>query len=270
MKKAFRTISILCVAAAMLFALASCGKTPTDDKKTDPNADAGKTDAVSYKIASDISFSPFEFKDLKTNSYTGIDMDLIKAISEDQGFNYEMSNVGFDAAVNNLKAGQADAVIAGMTINDERKKDFDFTDGYFTSGQIMVVAKDSPIKSLEDLKGKTVGTKAGTEGKKYADSKKDEYGFKTIVYDDSTTMYMAVTQGNDAACFEDSAVATYSIKSGDLALQTVGEEINPKDYGLAVRKGTYPELIEKFNKGLENLKTNGKYKEILAKYGIEA
>ena len=51
-------------------------------------------------------------------------------------------------------------------------------------------------------------------------------------------------------------------------LKTVGEVINPAPYGFAVKKGTFPELIEMFNKGLENIKANGKYDEILAKYGM--
>jgi len=132
----------------------------------------------------------------------------------------------------------------------------------------MAVAKDSAVKTLEDLKGKTVAAKASTEGYTYATSIADQYGFKVTVYEDSPTMYAAVMQGIDAACFEDRTVVNWAIKSNNLNMQTVGEVINPKEYGFAVKKGTYPELIELFNKGLENLKANGEYDKLMEKYGF--
>jgi polar amino acid transport system substrate-binding protein len=75
-------------------------------------------------------------------------------------------------------------------------------------------------------------------------------------------------QGINAACFEDRTVVEWAIKSQNLTMETVGDVINPKEYGFAVKKGQNPELIEKFNAGLENLKANGQYDEILAKYGF--
>ena len=80
-------------------------------------------------------------------------------------------------------------------------------------------------------------------------------------------MYQAVATGTDAACFEDRSVVQYAIVNEKLDLKTVGEVINPSQYGFAVKKGTNAELIEMFNKGLANIKANGKYDEILAKYG---
>lgn len=264
MKKAFRALSLLFVASMMLFALSACGADKTPAATTPPPATTDKT----YTIASDSGFAPFEFMDVASNTYVGLDMDLLAAIAADQGFKYKMDNVGFDAALLAVQGGQADAMIAGMSITEDRLKDYDFSDGYYASGQIMVVGKDSAIATLEDLRGKVVATKAGTQGSKYAESMKAQYGFTTAVYEDSPTMYTAVAQGSNAACFEDRAVAIYSIKSQNLALKTVGDEISPKDYGFAVKKGNYPELIEMFNKGLENIKKNGTYDNILAKYGL--
>ncbi|MDF2839091.1 MAG: glutamine transporter substrate-binding protein, partial [Evtepia sp.] len=189
------------------------------------------------------------------------------AIAEDQGFKYEVKNEGFDPAMAAVQSGQADAMIAGMTINEKRMETFDFSDGYFEDGQIMAVAKGSDVKKLEDLKGKVVATKASTLGFEYANSIKDQYGFTIQVYEDSPTMYTAVMQGVNAACFEDRTVVEWAIKSQSLEMETVGDVINPKQYGFAVKKGQNPELIEKFNAGLAKLKENGKYNEILAKYG---
>lgn len=267
MKKVIRLISLLSVSAAILFAFAACGadKTPAPEGGT-----TGDTAAPTktYIIASDTAFAPFEYMDIATQTYVGLDMDLLDAIAADQGFQYKMDNMGFKAATLAVQGGQADAMIAGMSITDERKDTFDFSEGYYKNGQIMVVAKDSTIKTLEDLRGKTVAAKSSTEGYTYAESNAAQYGYTVVTYDDSPTMYTAVMQGNNAACFEDAAVAIFSIRDQKLNLQTAGEEINPVDYGFAVKKGMNPELIEMFNKGLANIKTNGTYDKILEKYGL--
>lgn len=265
MKKAFRYLSLFVVSAMVLFVMAGCNN--NKDKATEPAAGGNNNADKTYVIDSDNGFAPFEYMDLKTNTYVGLDMDLLAAIAEDQGFKYEVKNEGFKAAMAAVQSGQADAMIAGMTINEERIKTFDFSDGYFEDGQIMAVKKDSDIKTLDDLKGKTVATKASTLGYEYANSIKDQYGFTLQVYEDSPTMYTAVMQGKNAACFEDRTVVEWAIKSQGLEMKTVGNVINPKQYGFAVKKGQNPELIEKFNAGLAKLKENGKYDEILAKYG---
>ena len=79
-------------------------------------------------------------------------MDILAAVAKDQGFAYEVRNEGFDAAMGAVQCtARRDAMIAGMTMNDERKATYDFSDGYFEDGQIMVVPADSTITSIEDL-----------------------------------------------------------------------------------------------------------------------
>lgn len=259
--KNFKKIAALLLAVMMIVSLAACGgKTKTNE--------AGKTDnAKKYIIASDNAFAPFEYLDTETNKYVGIDMDILAAIAEDQGFEYEMQNVGFDAALNQVQSGQADGVIAGMTITDERKLTFDFSNGYFDAGQILVVPADSQIKGVEDLKGTNVAVKISTQGAEYAQSIADKYGFTVTTYEDSPTMYQAVIQGTNSACFEDDPVARYSISSQSLSLKVAGDVVNAKPYGFAVKIGENSELLEMFNKGLANIKANGVYDEILVKYG---
>ena len=114
--------------------------------------ESGITPDKKYVIYSDNAFPPFEFLDPQTKTYIGIDMDLLAAVAKDQGFEYEIHNYGFEEAISALKSGKADAVIAGMSAKEERKHDFDFSDGYFEDGQILVVPIDSDIKSVYDLK----------------------------------------------------------------------------------------------------------------------
>ena len=259
--KNLKKLAALLLAVLMVASLAACGAKQNEQDVTDDAA--GKK----YVIASDNAFAPFEYLDPDTSLYVGIDMDILEAIAQDQKFVYEIHNVGFDAALNQVQSGQADGMIAGMTITDERKLTFDFSDGYFDAGQILVVAAESDITSLEDLRGTNVAVKISTQGADYAQSIAEEYGFEITTYEDSPTMYQAVIQGTNSACFEDDPVARYSIQSQNLALKVVGDVINAKPYGFAVKLGENAELVAMFNAGLANIKANGVYDQILAKYG---
>ena len=253
--------AFLCL--TMAFSLAACGDSE-DAGKTDKKKDSKDDGKKVYQVATDTTFAPFEFEN-DEGDMVGIDLDILAAIAEDQGFEYELQIVGFQAAVNALEAGQADAVIAGMSITDERKEKYDFSDEYYQSGVGMAVKKDSDIDSYEDLKGKTVAAKLGTEGCTFAESIADQYGFTVTQFEDSSTMYQDVISGNTVACFEDYPVMGYEISRGlELKLPLDMEKAAP--YGFAVMKGENAELLKMFNAGLANLKESGKYDEILDTY----
>lgn len=160
---------VLAVAAIAALAFTGCAKKEASKAK--------------YLIATDTTFAPFEFQDAASGKFVGIDMDLLEAIAKDQNFQYELQVLGFNAAVQSLEAKQSDGVIAGMSITDERKLKFDFSEPYFDSGVVMgISAKDEKTKTYADLKGKKVAVKTGTEGATFAESIKDQYGF-TMAYD---------------------------------------------------------------------------------------
>ena len=217
-----------------------------------------------YIIASDSSFAPFVFQD-DSNQYTGIDMELIKAIAKDQGFNVEVTNPGFDAAINSVQTGQADGIIAGMSVTDARKKTFDYSDPYYTANSILAVKDSSNIKSYEELKGKTVGVKTGTASQTFLEENKSKYGYSIKTFSDAASMYDSLNTGSVAAVMDDEPVVKYAIKQGK-KLKTPIEGTPSGQVAFAVKKGSNPELIEMFNNGLANLKESGKYQEILDKY----
>ncbi len=217
-----------------------------------------------YIIASDSSFAPFVFQD-DSNQYTGIDMELIKAIAKDQGFTVEVTNPGFDAAINSVQTGQADGIIAGMSVTDARKKTFDYSDPYYTANSILAVKDSSNIKSYEELKGKTVGVKTGTASQTFLEENKSKYGYSIKTFSDAASMYDSLNTGSVAAVMDDEPVVKYAIKQGK-KLKTPIEGTPSGQVAFAVKKGSNPELIEMFNNGLANLKESGKYQEILDKY----
>jgi polar amino acid transport system substrate-binding protein len=225
----------------------------------------GASGEKTYIIATDTTFSPFEFQDSEQN-YVGIDIDLLAAIAADQGFSYELKPLGFNAAVAALESNQADGVIAGMSITDERKKKYDFSMPYYDSGVVMAIKADnSAINGYDDLKGKKVAVKTGTEGAAFAESIKDKYGFTTVYFDESPFMYEEVKTGNSAACFEDYPVMGYGISQGNGLKMVTGME-KGSSYGFATLKGKNKELLAAFDKGLSNIKANGEYQKIIDKY----
>lgn len=254
---------LLC--AGMVISMAACGDASTGESSESKSESGEKASGEKiYQIATDTTFAPFEFEN-DNGEMVGIDLDLLAAIAEDQGFSYELQVVGFQAAVNAIESGQADAMIAGMSITDERAEKYDFSEPYYESGVGMAVKPDSGIASYEDLNGKTVAAKLGTEGCTFAESIADQYGFTVTQFEDSATMYQDVLAGNSAACFEDYPVMGYEISRGmELTLPTEMEAGAP--YGFAVMKGENAELLEMFNTGLKNLQDSGKYDEIVDTY----
>lgn len=275
----------LTMAALMAASLTACGGNSTSDTtaapattaetKAESAADATEAESTEaaessadtdkvYKIATDTTFAPFEFENDK-GEMVGIDLDLLKAIAEDQGFEYELVVAGFSAATTGLEAGEYDAVIAGMSITDARKEKYDFSEPYYDSGVGMAVNADSDIASYDDLNGKTVAAKIGTEGCTFAESIADQYGFTIMQFEDSSSMYQDVLAGNSVACFEDYPVLGYEISRGT-AFKMPLEMEHGNSYGFAVLKGQNTELLEMFDAGLKNMKDNGKYDEILNTY----
>ena len=270
-----KKLLVLALAASMTLGLAACGSSSSDKAadtapaETTESADAAESTGSdkTWVIAMDTVFRPFEYTD-ENGEFVGIDVDIIKAVAANQGFNIEIQSLGWDAAVTAVQAGQADALLAGASITKERKDSgWIFSDSYYDSYQVFAVKADSGIENLDDLKGKTIAVKNATAGANYAESLKDEYGFKIDTYEDSPTMYQAVVLGQADACVEDKPIMADNIKTGGLDLtivESTASKVAP--YGFAIMNEDNQELLDMFNKGLQEIKDNGTYDEILNKY----
>jgi polar amino acid transport system substrate-binding protein len=224
-----------------------------------------KPKKATYSIVLDSTYAPFEFQN-SSQKYVGIDVDLIHAIAKEEGFTFTYKYPGFQAAVDQVQSGQADGIIAGMSITDDRKKVFNFSEPYFDTAIEIAVKKDNKdIKSLNDLKGKTVGVKNGTSSQAWLIKNKAKYGYKVTTYDAGDNMYDALGIGAVQAIMDDSPVVDYAITQGQ-DMKAVKPTQPAGQYGFAVKKGSNPELVQMFNQGLSKLKSNGEYDKIVAKY----
>ena len=218
-------------------------------------------------VGTEPTFPPFEFLDKATGEITGFDIELIKAIGADQGFEVEIKNLGFDGLVPAIVSGNIDLAASGMTITQEREKIVSFSDAYINAGLALAVrAGDAEIASVEDLQGKTVGAQIGTTGaikvKELEDSGKLGKG---ITYNTIDMAMLDLINGGVDAVINDLPVTKVYIARQPGKVKMVGGVLTSESYGFAMNKKN-DELLTKINKGLENLKKNGEYEKLMKKY----
>ena len=253
MKKRFIFLSLF---SMMLIGLFSSKQTVLAEDKT-------------YQIGTDVTFAPFEFQNTD-NEYVGIDIDLLKEIAADQQFEVNFRPLGFNSSIQGVISNQLDGMIAGMSITEERKKTFDFSDPYFDSGIQMAVRTDNEtVSTYDDLKGEVVGAKVGTESATFLAENQEKYGYEIKLYEDATGLYGSLKNNALIAIFDDFPILGYAIAQGE-EFKLVGEPEKGNSYGFAVKKGENAELLQKFNEGLANLKASGRYDEIVATYIVQS
>lgn len=248
----------------MAMALSACGDKVTISMENANNIDVHPL--KKYTIVTNTSFAPFTFKNY-LGEYIGIDVDLLEAIAESQRFTYELVPVRtFEEVLGALDAEEVDGAMAGISITEERTEKYDFSDPYLESGVVMgVAAAKTDINSYEDLANKRVAVARGTISEDFAESIKDKYGFTLVSFDEFTDVYKDVLKGESQALFEDSVVMGYIISLG-LELKVVSDIERRNVSAFAVPKGKNPELLEKFNKGLQDVIESGEYQKIMNSY----
>lgn len=250
--------SRLLVLTALLLALtlvtAACGG----------SAPAGGSDTgITIKVGTEAAYPPFESIDEKTNEFVGFDMDLIRAMAEEGGFQVEIQNIGWDGLIPALDSGEVDAVISAMTITDERALAVTFSDPYFTAGQVIVVKEGSPIQGPKDLVGKNSGVQANTTGQ-YAVEKIE--GAQFTPYKTTPDAFNALLAGDVDAVVADIGVAQLFVQENPNAgVKIVGGPFTVEYYGIAMRQGD-TETHDLINKALAKVKASGTYDEIYNKY----
>ena len=207
------------------------------------------------RVGTDATYPPFEF--VEGDEFKGFDMDLIREIGRRLGVQVVIQNVAWDGLIPGLNNGNYDVIISAMTILDERAAVVDFSDPYFTAGQVIVVRRgDTSISRPEDLKGKVVAVQINTTGQ-FA-SERIEGVRRIDKYDTTPLAVQAVMQRSADAAVIDLAVAVELAKEFPGQIQVVGQPFTVEYYGIAVRKGR-TELLRAINRALAQIKADGTY-----------
>lgn len=217
---------------------------------------AGKT----LIMATNAEFPPYEYHEGK--DIVGIDVEIAKAVAEQMGAKFEVSDMAFDAIISAVDSGKADFGAAGMTVTEDRKKNVDFSDTYATSVQSVIVPENSDIKSIDDLKGKKIGVQQGTTGDIYATK---DYGKDAIQpFPKGVDAVLALGAGKVDAVIIDGNTAKAFV-ADQKGLKLLDSAYAEEEYAICVKKGN-TELRDGINAALKELKASGELDEIVAKY----
>lgn len=207
----------------------------------------------SIKVATDATWPPMEMVDAN-KQIVGYDIDFLKAVAKEAGVAVEFKNTAWDGIFAGLDSGQYDAIISSVTITDERKAKYDFTDAYTSIGQILVVPKtDKTSKTIADLKGKKVGSQIGTTG---AMEVKKVAGVESKTYDEIGLAFEDMAAGRISGVVCDEPVAAHFAlqkKEYKEKFKIVGKAFTKEGYGIVVKKGN-KDLVALLNKGIKAVK----------------
>ncbi|MBY0146432.1 transporter substrate-binding domain-containing protein [Neobacillus niacini] len=265
MFKTKKFVKMALVSAMAAIFLAGCGgdKTSTDSSK-DVLAQIKEDKKVVFGVKHDTRL--FGLKNPSTGEVEGFDIDLSKALAEEifgKDVKSEFVEVTSKTRVGLLNNGKVDAVVATMTITEERKKEVDFTDVYFDAGQSLLVKKGSKIQSIDDLKKdtKVLAVKGSTSSINIREKAPET---TVLEFENYAEAFTALKAGKGDALTTDDSIL-YGMAEEDPSFELVGGTFTEEPYGIAVKKGN-TELVDELNKALKSLKDSGKYDEIKDKW----
>ena len=216
-------------------------------------------------VGTEPAFAPFEFQKENSKEFIGFDMDLIRAIAKQLGYEKcTIQGMGFDALIPALDAKNIDVAIAGMTITDERAKKVNFSKPYYKSGLAIVVNKDNnTINDVADLKGKRIAVQIGTTGAMEAEKIE---GAKITSFNTNGEACLELKNKAVDAVIGDLPVEAYFLQQGGKEFaKIVGKTLSSEDYGIAVAKSNTA-LAKDVDKALDTLKQNGEYDKLYKKW----
>ena len=261
MQKTNRIGLILAVMAVIVLLLSACAPAAPAPA---PAADSDAVAKISIKVGTNAEYRPFEYVD-ENNNIIGFDVDLMTALAEAGGIEFELVNTKWDGIFVALANSEFDAVISAVTITDERKETVDFTEPYFNAGQVLaVLADNTTITGLDSLTDATrVGVQLGTTADIFLT---DNTPVQLQRFEELPMALQALANRDvDAVVAELPVLGDYLKANPDLNGKIVGEPFTDELFGIAVNKGK-PEVRDALNAALATIKGNGVYDQIYQKW----
>ena len=267
MKKIFASLMMI----SLVFCLGGCNvpwkkqETKKQETKKVIKADQveGTMKGMKLKVGVSKDMKPFSFYDEESNQVVGFDIDLLDKISQYLGFEYKLYPMSMKAMEQKLKKKEIDLAIAGISITDDRQKEFAFTDAYYETYLQIVTRKDLKINDRSDIKDKKIGVVDGTSSAQYAkDYMSDDN--KIISYDSITKVWKDLEKGKiDATIYDTTGIQNYmNNHKEDTNLVVLEEELNSDEsnYGIMFLKGY--QYLDQFNVALQVCNNDGSYQKI--------
>ena len=256
------TLATLCA-----LVLAACGGDEAEQPAGDaaPAEDVGLVNEGQLTTCTHLPYKPFQFE--RDGKIVGFDVDLVDLVAKELGVRQEIIDTPFEGIQSgeDLNARKCDIAAAAMTITPERQEKIAFSDPYFDANQALLVSKDSDIKTLDDLKGETLGVQSGTTGKLYAEKNARPKGVKLKDYEDVALELSSVKSGQIPAAINDVPVLLDFAKDNP-ELEVTQQFRTGEQYGLGMKKGTSDALAAVANRVIEKARADGTYDRLYEKW----
>lgn len=230
--------------------------------------DIGEGEGGVITFGTNAEFPPFEFVTSEgvIDQYDGIDMAIADQIASEYGMEAQINNMEFDSLLLALENGQIDAVIAGMTVTEERKQAVDFSTPYYTATQVMIVPEDSDIASAEDMKGKQIRVIQGYTGEVAVQGLGYQLGTDYQSFKKGSEAILELVNGKCDVVVIDSATAQKYVSDNEgLKIVEDNEAFGEEQYAIAVKKGNTA-LLDMINQSIESMLEDGTIADLSAEY----
>lgn len=263
MKKRLLSIALVGV---MMLGIVGCGGSPAEENADTPDTEAAAAlTGTEGKLiwGTNAAFEPYEY--MEGDTVIGIDAEIADAIAAKLGLEAQVENMDFDAIIPSVQTGKVDIGLAGMTINEERLNNVNFTDTYVEAGQAIIVKEGSDIKSAADLSGKIIGVQRGTTGDTYVSDEANGVAPASVerFANGPDAAQSLLTDKIDAVVI-DNEPAKKLVENSE-GLVKLDENLTSEQYAIAVAKDNEA-LLDAINGALQEMKDNGELQAILDKY----
>lgn len=209
--------------------------------------------AADLTVGANIGNVPWQFQD-DTGAFVGFEVDLVAAVAERLGMDYEIVNIPFNGLFSAVQSGRIDIATSSITITDERLKSVSFAQPYYDSDQSLTVAAGGPA-SLDEMKGKVVGVDTGSTGDMWATEHAEQYGYADIRrYEGLSPAMLDLAAGRIDGYISDIPALLYYVKDKP-NLEVVQRIETGEKYSMMFAKDS--ELASQVNEVLTALKEEG-------------
>jgi len=216
------------------------------------------------RVGMELTYPPFETQ-TASGQPDGVSVKLAEALAANLGRPLKIVPMEFSGLIPALKSGSIDLVISSMTATDERRQSIDFSEPYAFTGLALLVAKDSTVQSIEDLKssGKRIAVKSGTTSESWAT--RHLPSTQRTAYADDAACVLEVVQGRaDAFLYDQLSILRYHRKNPDTT-RALLKPFTEEAWAIGLAKGN-ADLLGKTNVFLQKFRAEGGLNKLAEEY----